>query len=326
MNFEDVMNKRKSIHKAFVTHLDTSQNMNNYLFVEKIKEYKTSPRKYELAKDILDNFIDENSEFEINISNKQKKTIIKAFGECRKSRCPSGLFKDIGNVIKVSMKHECFSQFMNSQSLIDYINNKLFNVKQTTLQYKFFLEILKTDYKRLVLERMLNKRTGIPLSTKTYMFVKYYNCFSGAEYFKWFAIKTAINNIHHVKVIGQHMQDMGWIKPSVNGKYISNNDLLFHFVVTIKNGKIVPEKTKVPSLIFFNPRSKYHLGKLWKRVSPKRTMKNRDSKRNTFSFNIKIKNSDAPNVSSNTKERIEKHRSRKGSVSNREYEPKYKDN
>jgi hypothetical protein len=102
------------------------------LFIEKVEKFKTlksSKNRYKEANKLIFLFMDENSEYGLNLSNHVKKDIMNMLNKSSESKvkiteafCPDFIFNKAMMEVMLDLKNNVLEKFIKSQKFIDYAN------------------------------------------------------------------------------------------------------------------------------------------------------------------------------------------------------------
>jgi hypothetical protein len=135
----------------FEEFLKISHNYDQLTFYHKVDEYKhlkASKNRYQLAKKLMNNFIEEHSKQQINLSNHIRKSIQEKFLKIQENfdleenenndndmedenlklnlnPCPSDLFDIVQNDVFLQLKTDCFPRFLESENFIEFLYEKI---------------------------------------------------------------------------------------------------------------------------------------------------------------------------------------------------------
>jgi hypothetical protein len=99
--FEDVFDNSEA-RAEFKVHLVKTKNDENIIFYELVDEFKrlkSIRNRYALAGHIHDNFIKEQSDYELNLPSDMRNTTLEDFRNISSDTCPSTLFDDVQDYI-----------------------------------------------------------------------------------------------------------------------------------------------------------------------------------------------------------------------------------
>lgn len=221
--------ERDSIKMLFRDHMEASQNISMWLFIEKCKTYENTTcesKRYTLAKKIYLSHIEESSKHELNLSQKDKEKFIEIYNNISLSDCPKDLFKNIKNNNLFLIGNEIVTEFFKSKELECYFYDKI------------------TDPQK-----------GVPIKDRRYNLVKYKKCFVGKEFIDWLMNQWSFKLRDDAINVAEILYNMGWFE-HINGDNKFKDEILYYRMkVEIKKDKVVKITKKsfkfgFPSKIF----------------------------------------------------------------------------
>ncbi|KAL9648100.1 hypothetical protein ABK040_007466 [Willaertia magna] len=122
IHFEAVLD-HKPTYNCFKEFLHTSHNNEIIQFLDYVDEYKTiksEKNREQKATEILDKFIKDKANYEVNLQADQKQKVIQ---EIKKSNFHKHLFDEVESSILYSLKESQFIQFLESNTFKSYVKN-----------------------------------------------------------------------------------------------------------------------------------------------------------------------------------------------------------
>ncbi|KAL0490141.1 regulator of G-protein signaling [Acrasis kona] len=119
--FENIFEER-GIQENYRRYLDKSYQLEPLLFLLEVRLFRKNPT-LQHAKEIINKFIRNNAEYELNLSNNDRLPIIE-FGDNATTTPPENLFQPIHNIVFAELRSDSFHRYLNSEIFKEYINKK----------------------------------------------------------------------------------------------------------------------------------------------------------------------------------------------------------
>ncbi|KAL9652474.1 hypothetical protein ABK040_000046 [Willaertia magna] len=118
--------ENESSYKCFTEYLTSTHNLEMALFLNATNEYKlmrSESNKIKKAKEIINEFIKEDSKNQLNISGHLKQKIIEACEKEDKTILASNLFEELEFSILISLKEHVFGDFLKSELFLKFLKS-----------------------------------------------------------------------------------------------------------------------------------------------------------------------------------------------------------
>lgn len=156
-SFEQTLDSPE-LRNVFLSFLQKNHQAETLLFVEHVEKYflyKSDAMRYQLAQQIINQFLNKNSACEINVPANLRDELQGKFATCTSLNCPRSLFEVVNDLVLVQLKTETFAAFLKSTAYLDYVmqtNNTKNNKRQFKKSPRWVVEHATNPYDQDVVD------------------------------------------------------------------------------------------------------------------------------------------------------------------------------